>query len=361
MKALLVFALLIGSAQAAQRPAEMLADAHAAFIQGDLDAAETGAHAIIDRWPSAARARLLLARIRRAQGRSTDADTLLKWVASNAAEPLAAVARRQLSGQARATGWQIGGRTAVAWDSAVLPPGARDPTSTADGRTELAVDAEATGRRWGLGFGVARTLHFEAGHTDATLGQLGARWRFGGQTHRWQVAADGRAVLVGRTPEAHHIATGAGIRWWRARPWSPFAVAQAHWAHYQAAAERVDAPDEARLHGATGVRWLGGRTRVFLRLDGRWFGPDEVTGFREVIAATGADIRLGRWTLGGRIGYGPRWTDIGREHRPQARLGVRWDPLRWLALTAEGRWQAAFIADDRVDRLIATLGVEARR
>lgn len=208
---------------------------------------------------------------------------------------------------------------------------------------------------------MARTAHFEAGETDATLALLDGRWRFGGRTHRWQLATDGRAVFAGRSPAAHHTAVGGGLSWWRAREWSPFAVAQAHWAHYQAAAERPDAPNEARLHGATGIRWLGGRTQLFARVDGRWFGPDAATGFSEAIGAIGGDVRLGRWTLGGRVGYGPRWTDLGREHRPQARAGLRWDALRWLAMTAEGRWQAALIDETRVDRLIGTLGVEVRR
>lgn len=365
MKALtLIAALLAGPARAdapTPRPAEQLAAAQAALARGELAAAEQGAQGIIDRWPSAARARLLLARIRRAQGRADEADALLRWVADHAAAPLAAVARRQLAGADGGAAWTVVGRSAVAWDSAVLPPGARDPTATADGRAELAVDAEGTGRRWGIDLGVARTVHLEAGFTDATLGRLGGRWRLGGDVHRWQLAADGRAVFVGRAPAAHHVATGGSLSWWRARAISPFAVAQGHWARYQAAADRPDAPDEARLHGATGVRWITGRARLALRIDGRWFGPDAQTGFSELIAATGADLQLGRWALDARIGYGPRWTDLGREHRPQGQLGVRWDPLDWLALTADGRWQAAFIDGDRIDRLIATLGLEVRR
>jgi hypothetical protein len=335
--------------------------ARASLEAGDLDGAARTAQAIIDQWPTAARARLLLARIRRAQGKPEQADTLLRWVASHAAEPLAQAARRRLTGRRASVQWRVAGRVAIAHDSAVLPPAARDPSASADLRGELGARVGLSHRRGGAALNLMRSVHREAGFADATLARLDGGWHWGKRAHRLQWQGDARVVLADRAASPHHTVLGTGLTWWRLADWSPFAQVHGGWAAFQAAAERADTPHEARVRGATGMRWLGARHALVLRVDGRWHGPAEAFGFTDVGATLSGTVRWRALGIHGAGGWGARWTDLGREIRPRARFGLTLAATHWLHLDATMRWQAAYRDPETVDRLVTGIGVEIRR
>ena len=361
MKALFLLCLLIGSASAQQTPGARLTAARAMLQSGDVDGAIRVTRAIIQTWPTAARARLLLAQALVSQGKTEEANRILRWVASHGAAPLATVARRRLAGTSAQIEWGVRARTGAAYDTAVLPPGARDPSSTADARIELGAAVTARRTAWDAALGIDRTLHLEADDADATILGLVNRLQLGDGANRLQLVADAQALFAERVPSLHHTLLGGGATWWRAQTWSPFVQAGAHWAAYREIADRPDADQEARLAGATGLRWLGGRETLSLRFDGRWVGPDDTTGFTDLGATFGGALQWGRWRLDAHGGYGLRWTDLGREGRLRARGAVGWTPIAGWTLRADVRWLAARRDTDSVDRLITGLSLEVRR
>ena len=359
----LVFATAAQAQPAPQQPTPgtLLTQARALLQTGDIDGAIRVTRGIISTWPTAARARLLLAQALESKGETDKAKVVLQWVVQQGAPPLAAIARSRLAGTSPGIDWGVRARTGAAYDSAVLPPGARDPTSTADGRAELGAAVTARRKGWDAALSLDRTLHLEARTADATILGVVNRLRLGQTANRLLLTADAQGIFAERRARPHHTLLGGGATWWRARTWSPFVQGSAHWAAYQTAADRSDAPHEARIAGATGLRWLGGRETVSLRFDGRWVGPDASTGFTDVSATLGGAVLLRRWRFGAYGGFGLRWTELGQERRPRVGADLGWTPVSGWTLRADVRWLGAQRDADSVDRLIAGLGLEVRR
>lgn len=375
---------------AAERARKALADAPErpglalAYGQRLLDAgapvdAEACADAVLDRWPDAVRARLLLARVALARRDRAAAERLLAEVDERGPAPArleAARLRGDLPPPAPVTAARFTARAAIGahYDTRAAVLAAADPLPReADPAALRAVFTGDVGyvrarpdRVWRARLGLDRTAHFatdapvEAGPLDRTSLWTDAQHE-AGALDRFGLGAELRGTLAGRLGEPHHLAAGL-LAWWRrpTAPLAPWARLRAYgFAFGDAAGDSYD-PLEAWTELATGARVSHGPWALDARLGAQWVGPGE----RGFIGA-GADLRpelagrLGALYLLGGLGW--RRIDDGDLLAPRAGLGASARLGGGVSLGVDALWQRAARVDGRaaVDRYVAGLVVEA--
>ncbi|MCB9542027.1 MAG: hypothetical protein H6703_06240 [Myxococcales bacterium] len=366
-------------AQAPERPGLALAYGQRLLDAGAPLDAEACAHAVLDRWPDAVRARLLLARVALARGdraRPPRSSPTSKPAAPPARPPRSRPDPRRPPPPATATAGRFTARAAVGahYDTRAAALATADPLPRA--ADPAALRAVFTGdvgyvrarphHLWRARVGLDRTAHFatdapiEAGPLDRSSLWTDAQFE-AGATDRFGLGAELRGTLAGRLGEPHHLAAGL-LAWWRrpTAPLAPWARLRAYgFAFGDAAGDSYD-PLEAWTELAAGGRVTHGPWALDARLGAQWVGPGDRGFF-----GAGADLRP---ELAGRLGalyllagLGWRRVDDGDLLAPRAGLGANTPLGAGWTLGLDALWQRAAWIDGRaaVDRWVAGLILEA--